>query len=284
MPKTKSKSSPSSPTAAAGDVSQPSFLSPASSFDVRHLTQLSLPSTDASFELVDHADSSERDDIPAAAAAAAATSPPDLTRTCSPGVEEFVGLISHLKFGQVFEKINSINAQTAVWLASAQGAEQHNFQQTVSDDAFKFELPRVVVIGDEKSGKSSTIERLTMAPVFPREDEVTMTRQPVLLKLRHSNLHSFSRPLYILSIPPCTDSHGSVYNQNCQCDKFESTDSEEIIRRVRQQMLAIDESNMGIEGEQEIVIEMHSSGVPSMDMVDLPGQSLTCGLPFPCRT
>jgi len=80
----------------------------------------------------------------------------------------------------------------------------------VSDNAFAFELPRVVVIGDEKSGKSSTIERLAMAPVFPRQDEFTMTRQPVLLKLRHSHIHPFSRPFYILTIPPCTDARGSV--------------------------------------------------------------------------
>jgi hypothetical protein len=67
------------------------------------------------------------------------------------------------------------------------------------------------------------------------------------------------------------------------CDKFESTDSDEIIALVRKQMVAIEESNVGIESDREIVIEMHSSGVPSIDMVDLPGAVLCfnfCGVMF----
>jgi hypothetical protein len=38
-------------------------------------------------------------------------------------------------------------------------------------------------------------------------------------------------------------------------------------------MQAIDQSEVGIESECEIVIEMHSDGVPSIDMIDLPGSS-----------
>jgi hypothetical protein len=186
---------------------------------------------------------------------------------------KFNGLISHLKFGQIVQKINAINAAAATRLSSAPCPELQYFEQAVRANGLMFELPRIVVIGDEKSGKSSTVERLAMAPVFPRQDETTMTRQPILLKLRYSEHHPFFKPLYILSIPPCTTPHGRVYNHSCVCDKFESSDSDEIIARVRRQMVAIDECDVGIEGDREIVIEMHSNGVPSIDMVDLPGKS-----------
>jgi hypothetical protein len=38
-------------------------------------------------------------------------------------------------------------------------------------------------------------------------------------------------------------------------------------------MQFVDQSEVGIESEREVVIEMHSNGVPSIDMVDLPGSS-----------
>ncbi len=181
------------------------------------------------------------------------------------------GLLSQLNFGQIIQKINEINAAVARKLAAVSGSELRKFEHAVEDNAFKFKLPRIVVIGDEKSGKSSTVERLATVPVFPRQDEITMTRQPTLLKLRFSECHPSSQPLYILTIPACRDSHGNVYNQRCICDGFESTDSDEIMQRVRQQMLVIDQSDVGIESESEIVVEVHSNGVPTMDIVDLPG-------------
>ena len=190
-----------------------------------------------------------------------------------PCESEFSSLLSHLNFGQIIHKINEINAAVKTKLEAVSASELREFEHAVEDNALKVKLPRIVVIGDEKSGKSSTVERVATVPVFPRQDEITMTRQPVLLKLRFSEHHPSSQPLYILTIPACRDSHGNVYNQRCMCDLFESTDSDEIIHRVRQQMEAIDQSDVGIESDCEIVVEVRSNGVPTMDMVDLPGVS-----------
>jgi hypothetical protein len=212
---------------------------------------------------------------PASSAAAAC----DLGRHLLSGGGDFLSLISHLTFGQIVGKINGIKEAAATRLACSSGLELQDFDQVLKDNAFKFELPRFVVIGDEKSGKSSTVERLAMAPVFPRQDEATMTRQPILLKLRFSEDHPFNRPLYTLTIPPCKDSRGNTYNKSCVCDKFESNDSDQIITLVRQQMQAVDRSEVGIESECEVVIEMHSNGVPTIDMVDLPGK-----VPSWCRS
>ena len=192
---------------------------------------------------------------------------------CFPCESEFGCLLSRLNFGQIIHKINEINAAVKTKLEAVSASELREFEHAVEDNALKVKLPRIVVIGDEKSGKSSTVERVATVPVFPRQDEITMTRQPVLLKLRFSEQHPSSKPLYILTIPACRDSHGNVYNQRCMCDLFESTDSDEIIHRVRRQMEAIDQSDVGIESDCEIVVEVRSNGVPTMDMVDLPGVS-----------
>jgi hypothetical protein len=47
--------------------------------------------------------------------------------------------------------------------------------------------PRVVVMGDERSGKSSTIERITQVDLFTRShlENVPCTRMPTLLRLRN---------------------------------------------------------------------------------------------------
>jgi hypothetical protein len=47
-------------------------------------------------------------------------------------------------------------------------------------------LPRVVVIGNESSGKSSTLERIAMFPFFPRDRDLC-TRMPIKLCLRNDD-------------------------------------------------------------------------------------------------
>lgn len=47
------------------------------------------------------------------------------------------------------------------------------------------QLPQVVVVGQESSGKSSVLESLAMLPLFPRDEHIC-TRMPIHLKLRHA--------------------------------------------------------------------------------------------------
>ena len=46
----------------------------------------------------------------------------------------------------------------------------------------RFELPQVIVIGSESSGKSSLLENITKCPVFPRSAGIC-TKCPIVLKL-----------------------------------------------------------------------------------------------------
>ena len=57
----------------------------------------------------------------------------------------------------------------------------------VANEVHVVRYPRVVVMGDERSGKSSTIERITQVDIFTRShlENVPCTRMPTLLRLRN---------------------------------------------------------------------------------------------------
>eukprot|EP00122_Pirum_gemmata_P013058 Pgem_evm1s12147 len=50
-----------------------------------------------------------------------------------------------------------------------------------------FKLPRVVVVGEESCGKSSTLERLVGFQFFPMDNDLC-TRMPIELRMRHRSL------------------------------------------------------------------------------------------------
>jgi hypothetical protein len=141
--------------------------------------------------------------------------------------------------------------------------------------------PRVVVMGDERSGKSSTIERITQVDLFTRShlENVPCTRMPTLLRLRNkrqtvacmaeSSPHS---PKVTLTIPKCfKKDKTTVYNAAIACEACSLT-IEEVRDRVAQQMAAIrKESGKGVESDAEITIDLESPSLIEMDLLDLPG-------------
>jgi hypothetical protein len=192
-------------------------------------------------------------------------------------------LLQNLGFHKVLAKVEVLNKRIATELG--QNVElgdnsKHNDQQdnkggepsfSSSTDAAplrietmsKLNLPRVVVIGDEKAGKSSTLERFSMVEVLPR-DVAFCTRQPVVLKLRYDPDIPQGTPRFILTIP--NDLEGS---EGVDCQEFDSVN--QIRTLIEARMAAIKESGQGILMDSEITVEIHSSGVPTIDLVDLPG-------------
>ena len=57
------------------------------------------------------------------------------------------------------------------------------------DRATVYSVPRIVCIGEESSGKSSTLERLAMMRVFPRHERMC-TRAPIEVRMRYRESES----------------------------------------------------------------------------------------------
>ena len=151
----------------------------------------------------------------------------------------------------------------------------------VANEVHVVRYPRVVVMGDERSGKSSTIERITQVDIFTRShlENVPCTRMPTLLRLRNKRETAPGMaesppqsPKLTLTIPKCfKKDNTTVYNAAIACEACSVT-IEEVRDRVAQQMAAVrHESGKGVESDAEITIDLESPSLIEMDLLDLPG-------------
>ncbi len=194
-------------------------------------------------------------------------------------MQESCNLLQTLGFHKILAKVDQMNsrienesARAAAGLDDAElrSDSKSNGSDKLFDDAplrtetmNKLNLPRVIVIGDEKSGKSSTLERFSMVEVLPR-DVAFCTRQPVVLKLRYAPDIPQDTPRFVLTIPDDLDGSQPISEE-------EFGDVATIRRLIEERMVAIKESGEGILMDSEVIVEIYSSGVPSIDLVDLPG-------------
>ena len=132
-----------------------------------------------------------------------------------------------------------------------------------------WQTPRVVVFGDESSGKSSLLERLAMIPILPRGEDIC-TRLPIELKLRHVKKEDAKLPVLIVrdSATGKVEVHRTVDLENGQVDV--RTEMEKIVQREHQGLTSISTT-------RTIEIHIQSPTVPSIDLVDLPGLRLSAG-------
>ena len=82
-------------------------------------------------------------------------------------------LLEQLRYGQVIKKIAEIRKLTT--------------EDKITKFGHQMVLPRIIVIGNESSGKSSTLERIAGQPVLPCDTGIC-TRAPVVLEYRFSSL------------------------------------------------------------------------------------------------
>ncbi|EGB10052.1 hypothetical protein AURANDRAFT_845, partial [Aureococcus anophagefferens] len=114
------------------------------------------------------------------------------------------------------------------------------------------ELPQIVVLGSQSSGKSSAIEALVGLSFLPRGSGI-VTRCPLLLHLRPRE---------------AGDGRGDYAVFGHRTDVFHDFDA--VRREIEDRTAAVAGPGKGICGTP-IVLRVHASGAPALTLVDLPG-------------
>jgi GTPase SAR1 family protein len=110
-----------------------------------------------------------------------------------------------------------------------------------------YQLPKVIVIGTESSGKSSLLERITKCQLFPRDGSIC-TKCPIKVKLQNG------KPSYSIQL------HGDTI------EKLEN--KKDIYPIVQNYMNSLSDDFIS---ENEIIINITDIDVPDFEFYDLPG-------------
>ena len=127
-------------------------------------------------------------------------------------------------------------------------------------------LPRIVVVGDQSSGKSSTLEAISHIR-FPKKDTLCTTFATEVAIRRSS---SGGSPARIIPGPSRTDSERLRLN-DFKCDEDPTKDMAALIETAKQ---AMGEGHQGSEDsyfEDKLRIELCKPDWPPLDIIDLPG-------------
>lgn len=119
------------------------------------------------------------------------------------------------------------------------------------------DLPRIVVVGSQSSGKSSVLESLVQRDFLPRGKEI-VTRRPLVLQLRHLPPH-----LRVEGEPQEWGEFGHLPGR-----RF--TDFLQIRREIEEDTARVAGMNKGI-SRVPIHLRIYSPHVVTLTLVDLPG-------------
>jgi len=134
----------------------------------------------------------------------------------------------------------------------------------------QIDLPQIVVVGSQSSGKSSVLETIVQKDFLPRGNGV-VTRRPLVLQLVNTHMSS---------LPSSVSSDGTVN---------EAPDRAEFLHLPNKQFFDFDEVRKEIEAETARVagqnkaisrtpihLKIFSKNVLNLTLVDLPGVTKVC--------
>uniref|UniRef100_A0A669BFV7 Dynamin-1-like protein n=1 Tax=Oreochromis niloticus TaxID=8128 RepID=A0A669BFV7_ORENI len=132
---------------------------------------------------------------------------------------------------------------------------------TVGADTIQ--LPQIVVVGTQSSGKSSVLESLVGRDILPRGTGV-VTRRPLVLQLVHIDQEDRRKPTEENGID------GEEWGKFLHTKNKIYTDFEEIRHEIEAETERISGSNKGI-SDEPIHLKIFSPQVVNLTLVDLPG-------------
>ncbi|XP_005106583.1 dynamin-1-like protein isoform X1 [Aplysia californica] len=130
------------------------------------------------------------------------------------------------------------------------------------------QLPQIVVIGNQSSGKSSVLETLVGHDFLPRGTGI-VTRRPLVLQLLHVTKDSAVR----------RQENGVLHHKNVGAQEWAKflhtknkiyTDFSEVCQEIQNETDRMSGTNKGICSEP-IVLKIYSNKVVNLTLVDLPG-------------
>ncbi|KAJ2286662.1 hypothetical protein IWW55_006919, partial [Coemansia sp. RSA 2706] len=124
---------------------------------------------------------------------------------------------------------------------------------TVGQD--EIDLPQIVVVGSQSSGKSSVLENLVGRDFLPRGSGI-VTRRPLVLQL--------------VNVPRGSDGSGEPRAQFLHLPNQVFTDMSEVRREIERETERLAGGNKGIV-KAPIHLRITSPDVLSLTLVDLPG-------------
>ncbi|KIK14779.1 hypothetical protein PISMIDRAFT_116442 [Pisolithus microcarpus 441] len=134
----------------------------------------------------------------------------------------------------------------------------NRLQDTFSNLGGELDMPQLVVVGSQSSGKSSVLENIVGRDFLPRGQGI-VTRRPLILQLIHT-------PIPDPSAGPSADTE---WAQFLHIDK-RFTDFNDVRREIEQETFRVAGQNKGV-SKLPISLRIYSPNVLDLTLVDLPG-------------
>lgn len=138
------------------------------------------------------------------------------------------------------------------------------------------DLPRIVVVGSQSSGKSSVLESLVMRDFLPRGKDI-VTRRPLILQLVHRIAYmdamdhvEFGKPTPLSSRSFDRLQDTAEWGEFGHLPDQKFFDFHLIRREIEKETMRVAGSNKGI-SRQPIWLKIYSPRVVNLTLVDLPG-------------
>lgn len=128
-------------------------------------------------------------------------------------------------------------------------------------ESVEWQPPAIVVLGNEKSGKSTLLERLSMMPIFPKSKQIC-TRMIIQVRLRRGPPK-----------PPLVEVYdkasGSILRNLC----VPMEKGHEYVQDAMERIIMAEHNGMisGVSDNKILVLHVSSPFAPNLDLVDLPG-------------
>lgn len=160
----------------------------------------------------------------------------------------------------------------ALWCDHLEKLKLAEEKHGLDDVRFKFSVPRIVAIGEESSGKSSTLERIAMLKIFP-SDRRLCTRMPIELRLRYvdkTKLPEQFRETGFVEMNLLRSENSRIPEEPAS-PYMHPNEVEDKVRQWMETVVYLNNDTVTGVTNDRLLIKLFSSRKLNLDLIDLPG-------------